>query len=92
MDLWFRPTHAVGVARCAGPLGGCVTAPNGPWIVQGSVGTGPGGLSFFTDRDGALRVVYASWPPGGEYSWPRRATAASVRDVATRPTLVPLTR
>jgi hypothetical protein len=90
VDYWYRPTHAVGVARCAGPLGGCTGATTGPWIVRGEVGTGPGGLSFFTDFDGSLRAVYASWPPGGEYYWPRRATVAAVRDVATRPTLVPI--
>jgi hypothetical protein len=91
VDYWFRPGHATGVARCAGPLGACTASTSGPWIVQGPVGTGPGGLSFFTDFDGSIRAVYASWPPGGEYYWPRRATVAAVRDVATRPTLVPLT-
>jgi beta-xylosidase len=63
---WWEAGYSTGIARCLGPTGPCVSDPSGPWVGASDGRTGPGGLSFFRDADGATRAILATFPAGGE--------------------------
>ncbi|HMX07567.1 MAG TPA: family 43 glycosylhydrolase [Microthrixaceae bacterium] len=63
---WYEAAYRTGIARCATPTGPCTSDPTGPWLASSNGRTGPGGLSFFTDLDGAQRAIYASFAAGLE--------------------------
>jgi len=62
---WWEPRYSTGIARCASPVGPCFSDPTGPWIASSNSRTGPGGLSFSRDRDGATRAVFSTFAAGG---------------------------
>jgi Glycosyl hydrolases family 43 len=61
---WDSAHYAVGVARCAGVLGPCVTALAGPLLASGPDFEGPGGEAVFTDDQGGLEMAFHAWLPG----------------------------
>lgn len=63
---WYEGGYSTGIARCATPTGPCTSNPSGPWIQSSNWRSGPGGLSFFTDLDGAQRAIYSSFVAGQE--------------------------
>lgn len=63
---WWEPGYSTGIARCASPTGPCTSDPSGPWISSSNGRSGPGGLSFFQDHDGAQRAIYSSFAAGHE--------------------------
>jgi beta-xylosidase len=76
---WWTAGYSTGLARCSSPIGMCVAAATGPWLVSGNSRTGPGGLSFFTAFDGTTKAVYASFNAGFEgTTQPRAGTVAGV--------------
>ena len=61
---WNTAGYAVGVARCAGPLGPCAdTSPN-PILSSGAGLAGPGGESVFADTSGSFWIAFHAWIPG----------------------------
>lgn len=63
---WWESGYSTGIARCASPTGPCTSDPAGPWISSSNGRTGPGGLSFFQDHEGAQRAIYSSFAAGQE--------------------------
>lgn len=63
---WYEPGYSTGIARCATPTGPCTSDSSGPWISSSNGRSGPGGLSFFQDLEGAQRAIYSTFPAGGE--------------------------
>jgi hypothetical protein len=63
---WYEAGYSTGIARCATPTGPCTSDPTGPWIQSSNGRSGPGGLSFFEDRDGAQRAIYSTFQAGWE--------------------------
>jgi hypothetical protein len=63
---WYEGNYMTGIARCASPTGPCVGDPSGPWIASSNGRSGPGGLSFFQDLDGAQRAVFSTFAAGRE--------------------------
>ena len=54
---WFnQPGYAVGVARCAGPLGPCTDVSPSPLLASNAQGEGPGEESIFTNSAGVWLV------------------------------------
>ena len=64
--LWYETGYSTGIARCATPTGPCTSNPSGPWMSTTSGRSGPGGLSFFSDVDGATRAIFATFAEGSE--------------------------
>ena len=64
-NWWESAQYASGFAVCNGPLGPCQKITNvAPWMIGGGNAAGPGGMAFFTGRDGALRAAWHGWKPG----------------------------
>ena len=63
---WFEAGYSTGIARCARPTGPCTSDASGPWIASSAGRTGPGGLSFFTDRNGATQGIFSTFAAGAE--------------------------
>jgi beta-xylosidase len=61
---WNSASYAVGVARCAGPLGPCNDASPKPILSSGTETAGPGGESFFADASGKFWMAFHAWVPG----------------------------
>ena len=61
---WRTSDYAIGVARCAGPLGRCTEASSQPLLASQSAFNGPGGPSVFTDSSGRLEMAFHAWLPG----------------------------
>jgi beta-xylosidase len=61
---WNSANYAVGVARCAGPLGPCADATPTPILSSGNGIAGPGGASVFPDTTGAPWIAFHAWVPG----------------------------
>ena len=61
---WNSANYAVGVARCAGPLGPCADASASPILASGTGMAGPGGESVFADTSGSFWIVFHAWIPG----------------------------
>jgi len=58
---WFNGAgYAVGLARCAGPMGPCVDARR-PFLASNAEGKGPGEESLFEDGYGRWWMVYSVW-------------------------------
>ncbi|HWF15188.1 MAG TPA: glycoside hydrolase family 43 protein [Acidimicrobiales bacterium] len=69
--FWFnQPGYAVGVARCAGPLGPCADTSPAPLLGSNAQGSGPGEESVFSDPKG-MWLLYAPF-----HSWAPQATPA----------------
>ena len=74
---WFnQPYYAIGVARCAGPLGPCADPDSEPWLASNSQGAGPGKpRSFPTDPASGWSTTpssptyRASTHPRGQSCW-----------------------
>jgi hypothetical protein len=62
-NAWNSASYAIGYATCASVAGPC-TARQGPWVTSVDGIAGPGGQSFFTDRDGRLVMVFHAWLDG----------------------------
>jgi beta-xylosidase len=70
---WFNdPGYAIGVARCAGPLGPCADSSPTPLLGSNSQGTGPGEESVFSDNRGIwlLYSPFHSAVPNGDTARP----------------------
>jgi len=63
---WWLADYSTGIARCMSPAGPCYSDPTGPWVSASAGRTGPGGMSFFYDADGAPRAILSSFAAGGE--------------------------
>jgi hypothetical protein len=63
---WFEAGYSTGIARCTSPAGPCTSDPSGPWIASSNGRTAPGGLSFFSDAQGAQRAIFSTFRAGGE--------------------------
>ena len=61
---WNSGSYAVGVARCAGPLGPCTDASPDPILSSGPETAGPGGESVFADTSGKFWIAFHAWVPG----------------------------
>jgi hypothetical protein len=61
---WRTTRYAVGVARCAGPLGPCAETSDQPLLASQPTFSGPGGPSVFTGVDGQLQLAFHAWLPG----------------------------
>jgi hypothetical protein len=61
---WDSADYAVGVARCAGPLGPCAAPSAPPLLASQATFRGPGGECVFTDAQGHLEMAFAAWLPG----------------------------
>jgi hypothetical protein len=61
---WEGASYAVGVARCAGPLGPCTDASPNPILSSGAETAGPGGESVFADASGNFWIAFHAWVPG----------------------------
>jgi len=87
---WFnQPTYAIGVDRCASPLGPCRPARDGPWFGSNRQGAGPGEASIFDDgtRWWMLYTVRAANPVTGGGV---RPTAIARLEFSPRgPTVIP---
>ncbi|MHB1710192.1 MAG: glycoside hydrolase family 43 protein [Acidimicrobiales bacterium] len=58
---WFNSSrYAIGVARCAGPMGPCVDSGAGPLVASNAQGSGPGEESVFSGPSGAW-LLYTPW-------------------------------
>jgi beta-xylosidase len=57
---FFAPSYAIGVARCAGPLGPCHDTTSAPLLASNLQGWGPGEESVFTNKTG-IWMVYSPW-------------------------------
>jgi Glycosyl hydrolases family 43 len=58
---WFnQPDYAIGVARCAGPLGPCADSSSQPFLASNDQGAGPGEPFVFRDATG-LWLLYTPW-------------------------------
>ena len=55
-----KPSYAVGVARCAGPLGPCDDTTGTPLLGSNPQGWGPGEESIFMN-DAGVWMVYSPW-------------------------------
>jgi hypothetical protein len=63
---WWEAAYSTGIARCVTLAGPCYSDPSGPWVASSNGRTGPGGLSFFRDRDGAQRAIFSTFAAGRE--------------------------
>lgn len=63
-NLWQTAGYAIGVARCAGPLGPCHEMSAQPLLTSQPAFSGPGGPSVFTDPQGQLWMAFHAWLPG----------------------------
>jgi hypothetical protein len=88
---WTSPNHSTGLARCSTPFGMCTSNANGPWLAKSGGRSGIAGFSFFVDRDGSTKGVYASFAAGTEPHGARGATAVGISFGSWNPTLVTLT-
>ncbi len=61
---WRSTRYAIGVARCAGPLGPCTGVSNQPLLASQPTFSGPGGPSVFADGRGQLQLAFHAWLPG----------------------------
>jgi len=58
---WFnQPGYAIGVARCAGPLGPCADTSSQPWLGSNAQGIGPGEPSVLQTANGWW-LLYTPW-------------------------------
>ncbi len=57
-------SYGTGYAVCAGPLGPCERASDGPLLATGGRVSGPGGAMAFYDSAMRLRLAYAAWDRG----------------------------
>lgn len=61
---WNTASYAIGVARCAGPLGPCAKVRTTPMLRSQPGMSGPGSPALFTDAAGHLDMAFAAWLPG----------------------------
>ena len=59
---WESPNYAIGVARCAGPLGPCRKRA-GPLFASTSTVAGPGSPDVVTLLDGRSMLTFHAWEP-----------------------------
>jgi len=69
-----KPSYAVGVARCAGPLGPCGDTTGTPLLGSNLQGWGPGEESVFTN-DAGIWMLYSPWFAGVAKAGPPRPVA-----------------
>jgi beta-xylosidase len=60
---WETSDYAIGVARCAGPVGPCTETSSQPLLASQPAFSGPGGPSVFVDSSGRLRMAFHAWLP-----------------------------
>jgi hypothetical protein len=68
------PGYAIGVARCAGPLGPCHDTADTPLLGSNLQGWGPGEQSIFANAAG-IWMVYSPWFADPSYAGPPRPVA-----------------
>ena len=72
---FYSPRYAMGVARCAGPLGGCHDVASGPFLASNAQGAGPGEETVFVAADHSTWILYSPWHTG-DVSRPARPVEA----------------
>jgi beta-xylosidase len=60
---WTTASYAVGLARCASPLGPCTKLGTGPILAAQNGIAGPGGQSVFFDAQGNPWLAFHAWRP-----------------------------
>jgi len=70
--------YAIGVARCAGPLGGCHDVSTRPFIASDAQGAGPGEETIFEASDHSAWVLYNPWYAGNLKALLRPVEAARI--------------
>ena len=60
-NWWESHQYAVGYAVCETVMGPCEKPLNEPWFEYEAPVMGPGGESFFTDKEGNLWMAYHAW-------------------------------
>ena len=60
-NWWESHEYAVGYAVCETVTGPCEKPLNEPWFAFKAPVMGPGGESFFTDKEGNLWMAYHAW-------------------------------
>ena len=68
-NWWESHEYAVGYAICETVTGACEKPLDKPWFEFKPPVMGPGGESFFTDRDGNLWMAYHAWT-GADVGYP----------------------
>ena len=61
---WSSANYAVGMAKCAGPLGPCGDASSNAILASGGGVSGPGGESVFPDTNGDFWIAFDAWNAG----------------------------
>ena len=69
-NWWESHQYAVGYAVCETVTGPCEKPLNEPWFEFKPPVMGPGGESFFTDKDGNLWMAYHAWT-GADVGYPQ---------------------
>ena len=72
--VFNTPGYAIGVARCAGPLGPCNDTSATPFLASNLQGWGPGEESLFTN-DAGIWMVYSPWFANPSTTGPPRPVA-----------------
>lgn len=83
--FWFQGSYSTGIARCSSPTGPCTSDPSGPWLASSDGRSGPGGLSFFTDRHGGSQAIFSTFAAGAETQ--NGGRSASILPVTLDPSL-----
>jgi len=60
-NWWDSASYAIGYARCTSPTGGCVKPRNGPLMMTGPNGAGPGGPDVIVQPNGQMWLAYHAW-------------------------------
>ena len=69
-NWWESHEYAIGYAVCETVTGPCEKPLNEPWFEFKPPVMGPGGESFFTDKDGNLWMAYHAWT-GADVGYPQ---------------------
>ena len=75
---FYSSRYAVGVAKCAGPLGGCHDTSSSPLISSNAQGSGPGEETVFVATDGSVWLLYNPWHAGAPFAVLRPVEAVHI--------------
>jgi hypothetical protein len=79
---------ALGIAECAGPLGGCHDVRTSPLIASNAQGAGPGEETVFVSPQSGVWILYSPWRFGDYWAWERPVEAARLGWTSRGPVLL----